>query len=195
MGGEHSFMNLVLMPYGLVIGLWVIWLVVYWRGGWDALHELAQAATRRDQLCLLGLVVMTACIVVHAVLFTIQAAAVHELAWAGALGVLAGAAGTFYCRHWLGKQWTARTTLQRDHQLIDSGPYRIVRHPIYTAAILLYISTGITFPSLWNTVFVLLSVIFYILKTADEDQYLSQHLPGYAGYQRRVPYRLLPRVW
>ncbi len=56
MGGGHGFMNLVLMPYGLVIGLWVIWLVVYWRGGWDALHELAQAATRRDQLYLLGLV-------------------------------------------------------------------------------------------------------------------------------------------
>lgn len=54
-------MNLVLMPYGLVIGLWVIWLVVYWHGGWDALHELAQAATRRDQLYLLDLVVMTAC--------------------------------------------------------------------------------------------------------------------------------------
>jgi len=52
----------------------------------------------------------------------------------GALLVAAGAAGTFYCRLQMRGLWNARTVLAAGHRVIDSGPYRLLRHPIYSFA-------------------------------------------------------------
>lgn len=117
------------------------------------------------------------------------------LAVVGTLLTVSGIAGMFYCRHYLGRFWTAETNLRKDHRIIDTGPYRLVRHPIYTFAILMYIGFGLVFSSPWNAAFVRVIVTAYILKTNDEDFFLEKNLPGYREYKLHVPYRLVPRLW
>jgi len=103
--------------------------------------------------------------------------------------------GTFYCRHYLGRFWTAEAALQALHQVVDSGPYGVVRHPIYTAAWVMYLGTGLVFAIWWNWLACGLVMVAYILKARYEDVFLAANLPGYPAYQQRVRYQLIPGVW
>jgi protein-S-isoprenylcysteine O-methyltransferase Ste14 len=113
----------------------------------------------------------------------------------GTILTLLGMGGAVFCRRYLGRFWTAETTVQPNHLIVEGGPYSYVRHPIYTGAILMYIGTALVFPTWWNIIATLLIILAYILKTLDEDLYLEGNLTGYTDYQRRVPYRLIPKVW
>ncbi|MBI5566473.1 MAG: isoprenylcysteine carboxylmethyltransferase family protein, partial [Chloroflexi bacterium] len=121
--------------------------------------------------------------------------ALDWLSWPGVVLALGGMVGTLYCRSVLGRFWTADTTLQTDHQIIDRGPYGIVRHPIYTAVGVQLIGTLLVYPTLLMLGLAWTAVMCYALKANLEDDYLAQHLPGYAAYRQRVKYRLLPGVW
>jgi protein-S-isoprenylcysteine O-methyltransferase Ste14 len=112
-------------------------------------------------------------------------------------GVLAliGMSGTLYCRSILGRFWTAETTVRPDHQVIERGPYGVVRHPIYLAVSVQYLGTAMVFPAWWLIVAVVIAVVAYGLKANLEDEFLTRTLVGYADYRRRVKYRLLPGVW
>ena len=106
-----------------------------------------------------------------------------------------GIVGMFYCRHYLGRFWTAETTLMDGHQVVDTGPYGVVRHPIYSFAIVMYVGVGIVFPVWWNLLLVLGIVGAYALKAQEEDGFLEEKLEGYRGYKERVRYRIIPWVW
>lgn len=113
----------------------------------------------------------------------------------GAVLTVLGISGMFYCRHYLGRFWTAETQVSQDHQIVDTGPYSVVRHPIYTFAILMYLGFGMVFLSTWNTLLVSIIIAAYILKTKDEDIFLAKKLAGYREYELRVRYRLVPGLW
>jgi Putative protein-S-isoprenylcysteine methyltransferase len=104
-------------------------------------------------------------------------------------------AGTFYCRHYLGRFWTAETTLLTEHQIVDRGPYGLVRHPIYTSACVMYFGTVLMFPAWWLILAAAIAIGAYVLKANLEDQFLMRRLSGYEDYRKRVKYRLLPGVW
>jgi protein-S-isoprenylcysteine O-methyltransferase Ste14 len=113
----------------------------------------------------------------------------------GMLLIISSIIGMFACRHYLGKFWTAEINLAESHKIIDTGPYRIVRHPIYTFAILMYLGMGMAFLSPWTGLLIGLIVAAYFLKTKEEDNYLQQNLAGYRDYVSRVRHRLLPGLW
>ena len=113
----------------------------------------------------------------------------------GMLFSVSGIMGMFYCRHHLGAFWTAEINLSKSHQIIDTGPYRLVRHPIYAFAILMYIGLGLAFLSLWTMILAGIIVVAYILKTKDEDNFLEKNLSGYREYKLRVRYLLAPGLW
>jgi protein-S-isoprenylcysteine O-methyltransferase Ste14 len=82
-----------------------------------------------------------------------------------------------------------------NQQVIASGPYAIVRHPMYTGAIIMILGIPLAlgswcglFPAAW-----LIPVIIWRL--LHEEAFLVQHLPGYSDYRARVRYRLAPMVW
>lgn len=83
----------------------------------------------------------------------------------------------------------------RGHKVVDSGPYRIVRHPGYLGALVMYLGTPLLLDSVWTYLPVLLLTGVLVLRTALEDRTLQAKLPGYTEYARRTRYRLLPRVW
>ena len=88
-----------------------------------------------------------------------------------------------------------RIQTERGHTVVDSGPYRIVRHPGYTGALVVYLATPVLLNSLWGAVPALLTIALFVLRTALEDKTLQAELPGYAEYARRTRYRLLPGIW
>jgi protein-S-isoprenylcysteine O-methyltransferase Ste14 len=176
----------------------IVWLLTYWRGGSAVLKSMRQSTLPLDRLAVWMLAFTTAAlpIIGLGMLFGIGVPLLTE--WAALIGmilVLLGMAGTYFCRAYLGKYWAAEAALQRDHNLVDSGPYGVVRHPIYTMAIILYIGLGIVFSAPLGSLAAFLSVLMMIVKTGAEDRFLIAELAGYADYSQRVPYRLLPKIW
>jgi protein-S-isoprenylcysteine O-methyltransferase Ste14 len=84
---------------------------------------------------------------------------------------------------------------ERGHTVATAGPYRFVRHPGYSGAILSQLSTPFLLGSIWALIPSLVSAILYVVRTFLEDRTLVMELPGYEHYTRRTRYRLLPRVW
>jgi protein-S-isoprenylcysteine O-methyltransferase Ste14 len=110
--------------------------------------------------------------------------------WQNGLGlllVLIGLAIAIWARRHLGMFWSARVTVKTDHQLIRTGPYQFVRHPIYSGLILALLGTSISLGT-WQSLlgFGLISASF-IWKLAFEERLLSLHLgQSYLQYRRHV---------
>jgi protein-S-isoprenylcysteine O-methyltransferase Ste14 len=182
----------------------VFWLVVYWQGGRKVIVNITEALrAKKSRLDMVLLIVMALCSLVLigtgflASFGQLQIVFLQNLTvvFIGTCLSIFGIVGMFYCRHYLGKFWTAETNLARDHQIIDTGPYRFVRHPIYTFAIIMYIGFCLVFLSQWSVLFTGLIITAYVLKTKDEDGFLEKNLSGYREYKSRVRYCLMPHLW
>ena len=95
------------------------------------------------------------------------------------------------------RYYSAVVRIQKDrgHTVVDSGPYRWMRHPSYTGGILADVAGPLSLGSLWALIPGLLLSAVIIYRTAREDEVLQKELAGYTDYARRVRYRLLPGVW
>ncbi len=101
--------------------------------------------------------------------------------------VLAGAAFTVWARVALGRNWSAEVTFKEDHELIESGPYALARHPIYTGLIAMGLGTAINYGRPFG--FVVLAGICgaFWWKAREEERILSSHFPAaYTRYKARV---------
>ena len=100
-----------------------------------------------------------------------------------------GLAFTWWARLHLGTLWSARVTRKDDHRIIETGPYGIVRHPIYTGIIAGLIATVVAFPGPINIAGVALLIVSFVLKGKLEERFLKGELgaQSYEAYQRRVP--------
>ena len=188
----------------ITLGLWVVWIITYWDFGRRMIHDLRAATSPQDALLMNAIGAGTGVLLTGSVLVTLGPLAATDalaatntlpLVAVGSVLALAGMAGTFACRRWLGRFWTAEAALQPDHQVIDRGPYARVRHPIYTAAIALYLGTALVFAAWWSLLAFLVVAVSYALKARLEDAYLHANLPGYAAYMARVRWRLVPGLW
>ena len=114
------------------------------------------------------------------------------VAWEGAVVAWAGALFAIWAKGKLGRWFTASFGIKTDHELVTSGPYRVVRHPIYTGLLLLGIGLGVAFDS-WLTVgFSLLFAIPFALHAAIEEQMLAAHFgDAWRAYALRTP-RIVP---
>lgn len=83
----------------------------------------------------------------------------------------------------------------RGHQVATDGPYRFVRHPGYTGAILSFLGTPLLLGSWWAFIPTVIGIGGYVLRTALEDRTLQLELEGYRAYTERVHYRLIPGMW
>jgi protein-S-isoprenylcysteine O-methyltransferase Ste14 len=88
-----------------------------------------------------------------------------------------------------------RIQKERGHTVATGGPYRYVRHPGYTGAILSQLATPFLLGSPWAGIPSLASAAAYVLRTALEDRTLQQELPGYSDYAQQTRYRLVPGLW
>jgi protein-S-isoprenylcysteine O-methyltransferase Ste14 len=79
--------------------------------------------------------------------------------------------------------------------VVSTGPYAIVRHPMYSGAILVLLGTPLALGSWWGLLFTPLFFGWFAWRLSNEEQFLSANLPGYEEYLRKVRYRLVPHVW
>lgn len=88
-----------------------------------------------------------------------------------------------------------RIQTDRGHEVCDTGPYRIVRHPGYAGNIPPLLGIALALGSVWALVPALAALIITLIRTALEDRTLMEELPGYQDYARRVRHRLIPGVY
>ena len=82
-----------------------------------------------------------------------------------------------------------------DQRVVSTGLYAWVRHPMYATLLLMLLGMPVALGSWWGVLVVIAIVPALIWRLTDEERFLVNHLPDYSEYQRRVRYRLLPRVW
>jgi protein-S-isoprenylcysteine O-methyltransferase Ste14 len=80
-------------------------------------------------------------------------------------------------------------------RVISTGPYGVVRHPMYSGAVLLFLATPLAPGSLWAYLPAIGLSAAVVARLLDEERYLCEHLPGYREYRLRVRFRLVPGVW
>lgn len=82
-----------------------------------------------------------------------------------------------------------------DQRVVDTGPYSLVRHPMYLGGALVLLATPFALGSEWAFPWALAAVACLAWRLVEEEKYLSLHLPGYDAYREHTRYRLIPFVW
>ena len=85
--------------------------------------------------------------------------------------------------------------VQEDQKVIDTGLYGIVRHPMYSVTVLLFLSMPLILGSLYSFFVFLIYPILIVKRTKNEEAFLEKELKGYTEYKQKVKYRLIPFVW
>jgi len=183
-------------PGNIILYTWVAWVISWVAAAWWSDNTESQPSSRQE----LGYRVVN---IIGALIIAIPAHGyegamrVWHVGWLGgwvcAVVVAIGVAIAWWARIYLGRLWSARVTQKTNHQVIDSGPYAFVRHPIYTGLLLSLLATVIakgTIPALVG--FIVIAIGIY-LKARLEERWLSAELgaDAYDDYRRRVP-MLLP---
>jgi protein-S-isoprenylcysteine O-methyltransferase Ste14 len=114
----------------------------------------------------------------------------------GYVGMLSGFwLATWACRVNKFAEPTVRIQHDRGHTVVETGPYAVIRHPMYSAALVIFPGMALALGSYWALVPASIAVGLLILRTQWEDQTLQAELDGYQEYTHCVPYKLIPHVW
>ncbi|HWA01581.1 MAG TPA: isoprenylcysteine carboxylmethyltransferase family protein [Caulobacterales bacterium] len=188
-------MNELLHPQVLLILVWALWVISWfaaaaWSSRVAARPGLGKEAPNRI-LTVLGAILIGGRVHVPGLppLWPPSDAG----AWAALAAVLAGVAFTWWARVTLGALWSGSVTRKHDHRIIDTGPYGVVRHPIYTGILLGVWATALFLGRIEALFGALLMTAGFWLKARLEESFLVSGLgeAAYADYKRRVP-MLLP---
>lgn len=116
--------------------------------------------------------------------------------WSGLLAANLGFFGMLWCML-VNTHFEATVRLQEDrqHKLVDSGPYAWVRHPGYSTGLLYFLGLGLMLGSWWALTLWGVEIAILAARLVLEEDFLTQALEGYADYRKRVRYRLLPGLW
>jgi protein-S-isoprenylcysteine O-methyltransferase Ste14 len=117
------------------------------------------------------------------------------LDWALVAAFLGGLAACWWARLHMGRLWSGGVAVKEGHRVVDTGPYAIVRHPIYTGAFIAVIPFAAIRARPVDLLFAAGFVVFFALKARIEERFLCAQLgPDYERYRERVP-MLVPRPW
>jgi protein-S-isoprenylcysteine O-methyltransferase Ste14 len=123
----------------------------------------------------------------------VPAAPAVELA--GAVLAALGIALAIWARLFLGQNWSAAVTIKEEHRLVRSGPYALVRHPIYAGILVAMLGTALAVGEVRGLVAVVLALIAWVRKSRIEEEWLLRHFgEEYARYRHQVK-ALIPLVY
>ncbi len=112
----------------------------------------------------------------------------------GAIMVAAGLGFAMWARAHLGRNWSGIVTVKEDHALVRTGPYRVVRHPIYSGLLLALIGTAAVIGE-WRGIFaVICALIGFLWKIQVEEKRMSENFPEYTQYRRQTA-ALIPLLY
>ena len=178
-------------PFHLIAVAWLAW-VVSWMlaAAWS--RQTSSRASIADQapyriVTGLGVILLFG-------FFDLERPAIEwpasdALAWAMLALVITGFAFAWWARLHLGALWSGAITRKEDHRIVDTGPYGLVRHPIYTGLILSAFATAIARGRIEALAGAVLFALGCWMKARVEERFLAEGLgeAAYAGYRARVP--------
>jgi protein-S-isoprenylcysteine O-methyltransferase Ste14 len=107
--------------------------------------------------------------------------------WVGVVLTAAGVAIAFWARWHLGTNWSGVVTLKEGHELIRTGPYRTIRHPIYTGILLALLGTAVAVGEVRGLLALAVAWLSFYIKARREESFLTQEFgPGFAEHRRHT---------
>lgn len=183
--------------------MWLAWLL-YWFVAAFNVKKNAQVQSLKGRLAYQGQMVLTALLLFAAPLYIgpfsmqilpNQGTAGETCGVVGALLTLIGLFFAAWARLHLGANWSGRVTLKENHELIQTGPYGITRHPIYTGMIGGILGTAITVGQVRSLLAVVIFVQAIMVKLKQEEELMKAQFPAeYGDYEKRVK-RLIPFLY
>lgn len=85
--------------------------------------------------------------------------------------------------------------VEAGQKVISTGPYSIVRHPMYTGVLLMFLFAPLALGSWWALIPFISLPFFLVLRILNEEKLLTKNLSGYEEYRKTVPFRLIPHIW
>lgn len=178
-------------PSAFIAAAWIIWLVLWiLAAGWSARtashHDLGAESPSRV-LTLAAVVMMLASY--WPVAASVLWATSREISWAMAGLVVLGLGFTWAARLHLGPLWSSTSAPTEDHRIVDTGPYGIVRHPVYAGLLLAAAATAVESGRSEAVAGVLVLIAAISLRAKLEERNLRRDLgdEAYTNYRRRVP--------
>jgi len=187
-------------PYTLAtVFCWIV-LFTYWGVNASKVKAVVQAQSRISRYTYLFFF-FSGFFIIYSPYFSIGLLArqiVPANIWSGLTGVainIAGVAFAIWARKTLGNNWSGDVTLKKEHELVQSGPYKIVRHPIYTGFEIGLLGAAITVGQMKGLVGLSLAFCCHYYKTTMEEEIMYQQFPQqYPEYAKRVK-RLIPFIF
>jgi protein-S-isoprenylcysteine O-methyltransferase Ste14 len=90
---------------------------------------------------------------------------------------------------------SATIEVQDEQKVISTGPYAVIRHPMYSGAFIMLLGIPLALGSWWALIFVFLLFAAIVWRLLEEEKFLAKNLQGYASYREKVRYRLIPFMW
>jgi protein-S-isoprenylcysteine O-methyltransferase Ste14 len=182
----------------LIPALWIAWLV-YWVAAARSAKETQRRESARSRAThyvplILGGVMLGFPNVLGAAMERRFHA--HTLTWfcTGVALVALGLGFAVLARAWLGSNWSAQVTVKREHALIRSGPYALVRHPIYTGVLAALLGTTVAVDRWRALVGLVLIVVAFVRKMTIEERFMTEQFgEDYTRYRAEVP-ALIPFI-
>ncbi len=182
---------MTLAPTAAIAATWLIWLVAWiLAAGWSARvaahHDLgAESPSRVLTLAAIVMLLMSYWPVAWGVLWTTS----PTIGWSMFLLVVLGLAFTWTARLHLGPLWSSTSAPTEDHRIVDTGPYGIVRHPVYAGLLLAVVATAIERGRIEAVGAALVLIAGVSLRAKLEERFLRRDLgdEAYSAYRARVP--------
>ena len=178
--------------HALIPTLWILWLV-YWVVAARATNETRRRESFSSRVSHYGPLVLGGILLgVPNVLAPELEREFHPdtLTWFcfAAMLVAVGLGFSAVARAWLGRNWSAEVTVKQDHELVRSGPYALVRHPIYAGLLLALIGTALSIGK-WRALLGLALIVAAVLrKLTIEERFMTEQFgETYAHYRAEVP--------
>ncbi|MDD4803549.1 MAG: isoprenylcysteine carboxylmethyltransferase family protein [Syntrophomonas sp.] len=90
---------------------------------------------------------------------------------------------------------SANIKVEKEQQIISTGPYAIIRHPMYTGLLVMILFAPLALGSYWAIIPGLLYIPWTVIRIKNEEELLLRELPGYKDYCLKIHYRLIPSIW
>jgi protein-S-isoprenylcysteine O-methyltransferase Ste14 len=176
----------------LAFGLaWVLWALSWFAAGfWSSpAKKRPPGSAEIVYRVLIAISIVLVVLPVRRSLFGLLWQTPPRVGWFLLLLALLGFGFAWWARLHLGRLWSSSVTIKSEHRIVDTGPYGLVRHPIYTGILFALYAAVLDHGTLWALIGAVLATASFVIKARLEERFLSEELgaDAYGAYRARVP--------